>query len=65
MARDFVINVEIDEDGNITSEVDGIKGPSCEGLMDFLKSIGNVVDDKKTDDYYRREGRVEQVVARH
>jgi hypothetical protein len=47
------IDITIDEEGNIISEVHGVLGPGCEGLVDWVKDLGTVEADRKTRDYGR------------
>ena len=47
------IDIEIDEEGNITSEVHGVLGPGCEDLADWVKDLGTVLVDRKTRDHGR------------
>jgi len=49
------IDITISEQGEIESEVQGILGPDCEGLTDFLDELGDVVEHRKTKDYYRAQ----------
>ena len=49
MARqDPYIDITIDAEGNIISEVHGVLGPGCEGLVDWVKDLGTVEVDRKT-----------------
>jgi hypothetical protein len=51
------IVIEITEDGQIKGDIEGIHGPDCEGLLDFLKDLGEVTDEGRTRDYYRQSRR--------
>ncbi len=50
-----VIEIEIDEEGQITSTVNGLKGPSCEELTKWLEGLGETVEHRRTPDYYRQQ----------
>jgi len=60
MSEQF-IEIEINEDGEIISEVHGVLGPDCEGLAHFLKDLGTVVEDRRTPDYNRQQARTNRV----
>ena len=47
------IEVVITEDGEIKATVQGVAGPACEDLSRFLDQLGEVVEDKKTPDFYQ------------
>jgi len=49
------IEITITEDGEIQSKVKGVLGPDCEGILDFLEELGDVVEHRRTSDYYRRQ----------
>lgn len=55
MAKEF--NIRILPDGNIETEVKGIKGASCVDALKFLEIAinGEVKEEKKTDDYKKKE----------
>jgi hypothetical protein len=62
------IEIIITEDGRIEGEVEGVQGPDCEGMLDFLRGLGFIDDEGKTRDYYRkprRRGRRSQEDRRH
>jgi hypothetical protein len=52
MARE--IHVEIALGGEITAEVKGVRGPSCQADLDWLEKLGTVISEGKTADYDRR-----------
>jgi len=58
MAEQRYIEIVINVDGEIVSEVKGVLGPDCEGLADWLKELGAVTEDRKTPDYRRQQQRV-------
>ncbi len=47
------IDIVISEDGQITGTVHGVTGPSCSDISKWLDSLGEVVEDKHTPDYYQ------------
>lgn len=47
------IEVTITPEGKIVSEVRGVKGPSCTPLVEWLKELGHVTEDRKTPDYHK------------
>jgi hypothetical protein len=46
-----IINITIDEDGVMHSEVEGVAGSLCEGLTAWLNRLGKVLKHEKTADY--------------
>ena len=46
------IILKFDEEGNLTAEVTGIAGPSCKAASAWLDELGDVVEDKNTDEFY-------------
>lgn len=51
------IEITIDEDGQIESEVHGVLGPDCERLVDWLDELGHVAETRRTPDYHRQQQR--------
>ena len=51
----YTIVANIDEEGNVTFEVKGIKGPGCERALEPFEKLGQVVEDRKTPEYYQAE----------
>jgi hypothetical protein len=49
------IEIEINEDGEIASTVNGVQGPSCEELTHWLEDLGDTVEHRRTPDYYRQQ----------
>jgi hypothetical protein len=45
----------VDEEGNLTAQVEGIHGKGCDGLLDILDELGLVLSDEKTPDWDRPE----------
>ena len=56
MAYEIVVN--IDEQGNVSMEVKGIKGPGCEKVLEPFERLGEVFEEERTPEYYQREARV-------
>ena len=55
------IIVKIDKDGNIVSEVKGVKGPSCVDMVTkLLEGLAEIEDMKKTDEYYQEVNVIEK-----
>jgi hypothetical protein len=57
------IEIEITEEGEIVSEVKGVLGADCEGLTDFLDEMGEVVEHRRTADFYRQQRATRRVQA--
>jgi len=55
MTTPHTIEIEITEDGEIKSTVQGVSGPSCEDLARWLEELGDTVEHYHTPDYYRRQ----------
>ena len=51
----YTITANIDEEGNVTFEVKGIKGPGCERALEPFEKLGQVVEERKTPEYYQAE----------
>ena len=51
----YTIVANIDEEGNVTFEVKGIKGPGCERALEPFEKLGQVVEERKTPEYYQAE----------
>lgn len=48
-----IINIDIDENGEIFIETNGIKGPACtEEVEKLLKELAIVTDTNKSDEYF-------------
>ena len=47
------VNVDIDEDGNISVDIIGGVDGSCKAVADAFKKVGRVVKDVKKPEYYR------------
>ena len=60
MASKGMFEITIDAEGNIAGEVQDVSGPNCERLLDWLNAAGQVIVDRRTPDYYRREQTVDR-----
>ena len=47
------INVDIDEQGNVTVDILGGIDSSCKGIADGFKKLGKVTKDVKNPEFYR------------
>jgi hypothetical protein len=56
MSQGYTIEVVITEEGEIQADVQGVLGAGCEGLSAFLKELGDVIEDQRKPEYYRRQG---------
>lgn len=53
---EVIITIEIDENGKIKAETQGIKGELClEELQKLLEGAGEVVSVTKTDEFYQKQ----------
>jgi hypothetical protein len=57
MEKEYTIDIEINEEGEIESTVNGVMGPSCEELTQWLESLGDVTEHHRTPDYSRQQTR--------
>lgn len=48
------IRVEIDEEGNVAAQVEGIQGPACGDASKFLDELGVVTRDDPTAEMYQQ-----------
>jgi len=52
----YVVEVEIDEDGNILAETKGMEGKVCvDELNDILAGLGKQEEVKKKPEYYKKQ----------
>ena len=54
MNTPHTIEIVIDRDGKLTSEVKDIAGADCTTLTKWLDELGEVEVDSKTPDYYKK-----------
>jgi hypothetical protein len=60
MARKIELEIEIDPKGNVRFHVHGRKGTSCCEFMSLMtKSLGKVIHEEKTIEYYETENTAE------
>ena len=48
------IVIKIKPDGSIESTVQGVAGPSCEKLLEWLAELGEVTEEGHTPDYRKQ-----------
>ena len=58
------IEIEIDADGKVTGTVLGVSGSACTDISKFLDELGEVVEDRHTQDYFRPPARRNLTVKR-
>jgi len=46
------IILTLQPDGTMKAKVEGITGPGCQGVTDWLHDLGEVVEDRKTAEFY-------------
>lgn len=49
----YTITVNIDQEGNTTFEVKGVRGPGCEKVLRPFERLGKVVEERKTAEYHQ------------
>jgi hypothetical protein len=47
------IIIEITEEGEVKAQVEGVAGPGCGPLSEFLNALGVVIEDGETPDFYQ------------
>ena len=52
--KPHIIEIVIDDQGKLTSEVVGIEGQECTTITKWLDELGEVEVDSKTPDYYKQ-----------
>ncbi len=63
MAQKHEIEITIDDKGNVTLQVKGLKGKKClEVTRELEEALGIVVSREKTAEYYQTETQVERQV---
>ena len=54
--KEYKIEVEIDENGNIKAETKGMEGKVCVDELDqILAGLGEITEDKKKPEYYKQQ----------
>jgi hypothetical protein len=56
------IEILVDLKGLVTGTVKGIKGPSCQAVIDQLAEIGRTESAAPTGEYYQ-EGKIHQIIT--
>lgn len=49
------IHFVIDCQGNVVSTINGIKGSSCKEVADEIRSLGRLLHEKRTEEYFAKE----------
>ncbi|MBN1285096.1 MAG: DUF2997 domain-containing protein [Anaerolineae bacterium] len=57
------IEIEITETGEVKATVQGIAGPQCGPLSEFLDQLGVVEEDSETPDFYQTASAGDEVQA--
>jgi hypothetical protein len=47
------LEITIDADGKLTCEVKGVKGKECTNITAWLDELGEVTEDRHTQDYFK------------
>ncbi|MBO7499993.1 MAG: DUF2997 domain-containing protein [Fibrobacterales bacterium] len=54
--KEYRVEIEIDDEGNITADTKGFHGPVCEKTLDeLLEGIEGRKEDKKKPEYFAKE----------
>jgi hypothetical protein len=63
--KEYKIEIEIDESGNIKAETKGMEGTVCVSELDeILEGLGEVSEEKKKPEYYKKQTIKERVKVR-
>lgn len=46
------IKLTLQKDGTLTAKVEGINGPGCQGVTDWLEQLGEIVERSPTAEFY-------------
>ena len=63
MTTPVTIDVEITPGGEVKTTVNGVSGPQCGPLSEFLNKLGEVVEDSPTPDFYQAVSVGDQVTT--
>ena len=55
------IRVEIDAEGNVAAQVEGIQGPACGDASKFLDELGVVTRDEPTAEMYQQAAEEQRI----
>lgn len=49
--------ISIDKDGNVSAEINGVKGPSCKDYEKLIEQLvdGKIIDETLTSEFYEQE----------
>jgi hypothetical protein len=54
--KEYKIEIEIDENGNIKAETKGMEGEVCVSELDgILEGLGEISEEKKKPEYYKKQ----------
>lgn len=57
--KEYRVEIEIDDEGNVTADTKGFHGPVCERTLDeLLEGIEGPSSDKKKPEYFAKEQNV-------
>jgi len=59
-----MLEIRIKRDGKIKVSVEGIPGENCVDADAFIRKLGTVEKDEKTDEFYQEEIEVEEQIRR-
>lgn len=63
MAKKHEIDIQIDDNGNVSFKVKGLKGKAClEVTKELEEALGIVVNREKTAEYYQTETQAERQI---
>lgn len=54
MGINHTITIEITQEGKVVGEVKGVQGQQCMQLSEWIGDLGEVLEDKKTPDYFKQ-----------
>ncbi len=57
--NEYAIEIQITEDGQILSTVEGVEGSGCEALTAWLDELGKTLEHHKTKDWRKDQTRRE------
>ncbi|MBC9911690.1 DUF2997 domain-containing protein [Chitinophaga varians] len=57
MSTERKLIISIDKDGNVTAEINGVKGPSCKDYTKLIEQLieGKIINETLTSEYYEQE----------
>ncbi|GEP88999.1 Protein of unknown function [Chitinophaga terrae (ex Kim and Jung 2007)] len=59
MASQRKLVISIDKEGNVTAEINGVKGPSCKDYEKLIEQLvdGMITDETLTSEFYEQENK--------